>query len=322
MVNLADRPACASEDDSLCKTLWDWTHQGWLAGSADTIVAPVARILIIVAVAIVVRFLLHRLINRITTATVDGVVPVALRPLKEKALSTRFGEAAAASLLSERRRQRAETIGSILRSTASFAVFAIAFMLVLGELGIDLAPIIASAGIVGVALGFGAQNLVKDFISGIFMILEDQYGVGDIIDAQLASGTVEAVGLRTTRLRDPHGTVWYVRNGEVLRIGNKSQGVANVVLDIPIATADDVGRARSAIREVAAELWHDDEWRPSLLSEPTQSSVEERDDGGTVLRLTMVTRRGDQWPVGRELRSRIGARFADQEIDSPFTATH
>lgn len=321
MVTLADKPACADEDDSLCKTLWDWTHQGWLAGSADTIVAPVGRIVIIVVVAVVVRFLLYRLISRITKASVNGVVPVALRPLKEKAMSTRLGEAAAASLLSERRRQRAETIGSILRSTASFAVFAIAFVLVLGELGINLAPIIASAGIVGVALGFGAQNLVKDFISGMFMILEDQYGVGDIIDAQLASGTVEAVGLRTTRLRDPHGTVWYVRNGEVLRIGNKSQGVANVVLDIPVAAAD-VARARSSIRDLAAELWHDEEWRPSLLSEPTQSDVEERDDGTTVLRLTLVARRGDQWPVGRELRSRIGARFAADAIDSPLTSTH
>src|SRR3712207_5232276 len=115
-------------------------------------------------------------------------------------------------------------ISSVLRSFSSFVVLGIGVVLVLGELGVNLAPIIASAGVLGVALGFGAQNLVKDFIAGIGIILEDQYGVGDVVDLGEAIGTVEAVGLRITRLRDAHGVVWYVRNGEVLRVGNKSQG--------------------------------------------------------------------------------------------------
>src|SRR5262249_62355031 len=122
-------------------------------------------------------------------------------------------------LMSERRNQRAATIGSVLKSAVSFTVFVIALLLILSDLGVNLAPFIAGTSIVGVALGFGAQNIVKDFLSGMFMMLEDQYGVGDTIDFQLASGVVEAVGLRTTRLRDVNGTVWYVRNGEVLRVG-------------------------------------------------------------------------------------------------------
>ena len=128
----------------------------------------------------------------------------------------------------------------MLKSAVSFTLVVIAVLLILSELDIDLAPFIAGTSIVGVALGFGAQNIVKDFLSGMFMMLEDQYGVGDIIDFEKASGTVEAVGLRTTRLRDVNGTVWYVRNGEVVRVGNKSQGFAQVVLDVPIDARADV----------------------------------------------------------------------------------
>ena len=146
--------------------------------------------------------------------------------------------------------QRAETIASVLRSTVTAVVGTIAFIEILGTLGINLGPIVASAGIVGVALGFGAQNLVKDFLSGIFMILEDQYGVGDVIDLGVgdANGTVEAVGLRITRLRDVKGQVWHVRNGEVVRVGNKSQGWSRAVLDVPVAYGNDVAEASAVIK--------------------------------------------------------------------------
>ena len=125
----------------------------------------------------------------------------------------------------------------MLQSIASVSIFAVATMLVLGELGVQLAPLIASAGVAGVALGFGAQNLVKDFIAGLFMLLEDQYGVGDVIDVGEASGTVEAVGLRITTIRDGRGVLWYIRNGEIVRVGNRSQGWALVVVDVPIGFA-------------------------------------------------------------------------------------
>ena len=110
------------------------------------------------------------------------------------------------------------------------------------------------------ALGFGAQSLVKDFLSGIFMIFEDQYGVGDVIDAGEATGTVEAVGLRVTRLRDINGTVWYVRNGEILRVGNKSQNWARTVLDVGVAYGEDLARVRRILEEVARDLWEDEEF--------------------------------------------------------------
>ena len=151
-----------------------------------------------------------------------------------------------------RRAQRAETIGAVLRSVVAIVIWSIAVLTVLETLGVNLAPLIAGAGIVGVALGFGAQSLVRDFLSGIFMLIEDQFGVGDVIDTGVATGTVEGVSLRTTRLRDVDGVVWHVPNGDILRVGNKSQQWARAVVDVAVAYDADTGAATEVIREVAA----------------------------------------------------------------------
>jgi small conductance mechanosensitive channel len=175
---------------------------------------------------------------------------------------------------------------------------------------------VAGTSIVGVALGFGAQNIVKDFLAGMFMMLEDQYGVGDEIDFEQASGTVEAVGLRTTRLRDINGTVWYVRNGEVVRVGNKSQGYAQVVLDVPIAASVDIDAASAALREVAEEMHAEDEWASVFLGEPEVQGVESITRYETVLRLVVRVRPLEQWRTARELRRRIRDRLERLDIDA------
>src|SRR5262249_38486577 len=146
-----------------------------------------------------------------------------------------------------------------------------------------------SAGIVGVALGFGAQSLVKDFLSGIFMFLEDQYAVGDAVNVGSASGTVEALGLRVTRLRDVNGTVWYVRNGEILAVGNMSQHWARSVLDVTVANDADIDRVRELLHEVANEVWEDPEYTDSILEEPEVWGVERWDRDGVVVRLVVKT---------------------------------
>jgi moderate conductance mechanosensitive channel len=271
------------------------------------------RIASIILVSLIIRAVLRRMIDR-AVRPVRGEVPRILRPFKERLESSSFLESA--GLLSERRAQRAATLGSVLKSAASATIFVIAFLLVLSELNFDLAPFIAGTSIVGVALGFGAQNIVKDFLAGMFMLLEDQYGVGDVIDFEKAIGTVEAVGLRSTRLRDVNGTVWYVRNGEVVRVGNKSQGFAQVVLDIPIDAWADVDRASTAMRDVSREMADEEEWSGVFLSTPEVQGVEAMTREETVIRLVAKVRPLEQWRTARELRRRIRDRLERLDIDA------
>jgi small-conductance mechanosensitive channel len=183
-------------------------------------------------------------------------------------------------------------------------IFAIAIMQVMSELGFDLAPLLASAGIAGLAIGFGAQNLVKDFITGLFMLLEDQYGVGDVVDVGAASGTVVAVGLRITTIRDGQGVVWYIRNGEIARVGNKSQGWALVVVDVPVGFAG-IEEATEILRTAVAGLDDDPAWREDLMEPPEVLGIEQINVDGAVLRTTVKTTSAAQWRVARELRRRL-----------------
>jgi small-conductance mechanosensitive channel len=276
------------------------------------------RVVVIIVVAIVIRALLHRTIERLVRPVEVGKVPRVLSPFRERG-STLLTNA---GLLSERRVQRAATIASVLKSFVSVVIFTIGLMMIVNVLGFNLAPLIAGTSIVGVALGFGAQNVVKDFLSGMFMIFEDQYGVGDVIDFEKATGTVEAVGLRTTRLRDVNGTVWYVRNGEVVRVGNKSQGFAQVVLDVPIDAYADVERASAAMLDVAQELHSDPDWADIFLGEPEVQGVESMTLDETVIRLVVRVRPLEQWKTARELRGRIRERLDQLHIAASDPQTH
>jgi small conductance mechanosensitive channel len=188
---------------------------------------------------------------------------------------------------------------------------------VLGEIGIDLGPIVASAGIAGVALGFGAQSLVKDIISGFFMLVEDQYGVGDIVDVGEASGTVEAVSLRTTRIRDVKGTVWHVPNGTVQRVGNMSQQWARALLDVSVAYGSDVDLAQRVIKETADGLWNDRAWNGTILDEPEVWGVEQLALDAIHIRLVIKTKPAEQFRVMRELRGRLLKAFHEHGIEMP-----
>ncbi|MBK1786367.1 mechanosensitive ion channel family protein [Prauserella cavernicola] len=316
---LSDPPSCINEAGTWCQQIWQITGNEWLAGSANWLVAKPLHILLILVVAVLARYAIRKVIDRLTRAPVDeaensdnGKLPALLRPLRERAPEV------LGPLVIERRRQRAKTIGSVLKSLTSVVVFGLAFVLILGELGINLAPILASAGIVGVAIGFGAQNLVRDFLSGIFMMLEDQYGVGDIVDVGEAVGTVEAVGLRITTLRDLNGTVWYVRNGEVLRVGNSSQGYAVGVVDIPINYNTDVQRATTLLHDVAAEAAARPSIAPDVLEPPEVLGVENVTAEGTQLRLTVKVRPGRQWAVQRALRAEILPAFERAGFEPPL----
>ena len=275
------------------------------------VLATSGRILLVVVLALVLRAVLHRAIDRLVRRAVESSVPGVLRRLEDRAPAALLE---ASPLLSERRKQRAGTVGSALKSVASIVVFAVATTTVLSELGVDLGPVLASAGIVGVAVGFGAQNVIKDWLNGMFMILEDQYGVGDVIDVGQASGTVEAVSLRTTRLRAVDGTVWHVRNGEVLRVGNSSQGWSRALLDIPVSWGNDVEHVRGVIKGVADEMVAEDEWAAHVLEAPEVWGVESMGADGLVIRLVVKTKPLEQWEVARELRQRVKAAFEREGI--------
>jgi small conductance mechanosensitive channel len=204
-----------------------------------------------------------------------------------------------------RRHQRAVTIGAGLRSFATIIIWLVAIVAMLSALGIKAATLLTSAGLIGVALAFGAQNLLRDLIAGSFMIFEDQIGVGDVIDAGLASGTVESVSLRTTKLRDVEGVVWYVPNGGIPRVGNKSQQWSRAVLDIPVSYDTDIDHAQQVIRDTAVELSHDEQWRAAILAEPEVWGVESLNLDSVVIRLVVKTAPLEQWRVARELRARV-----------------
>jgi moderate conductance mechanosensitive channel len=303
-------PECVKETGTWCSNLYRMTGNDWLAASADWLVAKPLRILLILLIAFLVRFLARRLIDRLTRPS-RGKLPAVLRPLRERAPQ------ALGQLLSERREQRAKTIGSVFKSIVSFLVFGIAFVMVLAEFGVNLGPILASAGIVGVAIGFGAQNLVKDFLSGVFMMLEDQYGVGDVVDTGEAIGTVEAVGLRITTLRDVNGTVWYVRNGEILRVGNSSQGFAVAVVDVPLGYGADVGRATEILGQVSTDVTDTEPTSADVLEPPEVLGVERVSAEGITMRVTVKVRPGRQWAVQRALRARVMAEFEAAGIRPP-----
>ena len=292
-----------------CAAVYHWTGNEDLAHAAAWLIGKPLTIVWIVLVAFLARWLLHRVIARIVRRAQSGVLPsqLARGPFAEPESDT----------ARQRRVQRAATIGTLLRSIVSGVVVAIVVMMVLSEVGVDIAPLIASAGILGVALGFGAQSLVKDFLSGIFMIFEDQYGVGDIVNLGEASGTVEAVGLRVTRLRDVDGTVWYVRNGEILRVGNQSQNWARSVLDIAVGYTEDITRVRRILREVAHELWEDERYRDLIIEEPEVWGVQSLGPDSVVVRVTLKTMPQQQWTVSREMRERVKVRFDAEGIQMP-----
>ncbi|MEU2904425.1 mechanosensitive ion channel family protein [Streptomyces globisporus] len=275
---------------------------GWVEENWSTWLSTGLRILLIVAVAITLRYLIRRaltnLIDRMNRSA-QAVQGTALGGLLVNA---------------ERRRQRSEAIGSVLRSVASFLIMGTAALMILGAFKINLAPLLASAGVAGVALGFGARNLVTDFLSGVFMILEDQYGVGDTIDAGVASGEVIEVGLRVTKLRGDNGEIWYVRNGEVKRIGNLSQGWSTAGVDVTVRPTEDLEQVRKAITAAAETMTKEEPWAERLWGPVEVLGLDAVLLDSMTVRVTAKTMPGKSLGVERELRWRIKQALEDAGI--------
>jgi small conductance mechanosensitive channel len=304
-------PTCAV-GDQWCHYVEKLTGNVWLAQAANWLIAKPLAILGLVLVAAITRWVLHRLIDRLANRAAAGLPTPMLRNKREKAQTN---ASLSTAMAAGRRVQRAKTMASLLKNVTSIVILVVFGIMIIAELGYPIGPLLASAGIVGVAIGFGAQNLVADFFAGICMIFEDQYGVGDAVDLGEAVGTVEAVGLRVTRLRDVEGTVWYVRNGQILRVGNQSQNWARTVLDIPVSHSQDLLKVQQVLRDVAHDLWDDEDYKGRILEEPEVWGVQELTPEWITVRVVLKTAPLEQWGIAREMRQRIKGRFDYEGID-------
>jgi small conductance mechanosensitive channel len=316
--------ACGPQPGLACEWIWDATASGSLAALADWLIERPLKVAVILIGAVVVNRLVKRAIDRLISRLVESRTREEGEAEAES--STRLaqlGRRARGRLQNihdqaDRSRQRFATVGTVLRGIAGVAVYGVALMVALGELGLNLGPLIAGAGIVGLAIGFGAQSLVSDFIAGIFIIIEDQYGVGDYVDVGVASGTVEKVGLRTTTLRDVNGTVWTIPNGEIRRVGNSSQLWARTVLDVDVAYDTDIDLAASVIKEVADEVWREELESTTIIEEPEIWGVQSFGADAISIRLAVKTDPGEQWATGRLIRARLKKAFDANGIEIPF----
>lgn len=308
-------PAGGGAGNAFCETVYRVTGVELLARIAGIMFPVVFEIALILIVAVIVNRLARRAIGRFERRIAAGGIglPGGLaRGASDQAAPNEAGRLAA----------RTETIGSVLRSVTTGTIGVLAGTLVLGALGINLGPLIAGAGIAGVALGFGAQNLVRDFLAGVFILLEDQYGLGDVVDVGdagnvLASGTVEEFTLRVTRLRDVQGTVWWVPNGEIRRVGNSSQLWARSLIDVRVPYGTDVEHATAVIKGVADAVWRDERWASQILEEPEVWGVEAFGPSEFLMRLVVKVEPARQWAVNRELRARLLAAFDQEGIEVP-----
>lgn len=294
---------CTEEHGWICERLFALTDNQALANLSDEILGPLLRIVGVLLIAFFLRKLLKRVIERvIKTAIVKG-------------LEANTGSGPAQL---QRSSVRGQTVAGVLKALSSATIWVLAGLIVLGEVGIELAPLIAGLGIVGVALGFGAQHLVSDLVSGLFMLAEDQFGVGDIIEVDGLWGEVEHVGLRTTQLRGLDGMLYTLRNGNIKITGNSNKGWTRVILDIGVAYATDLRRAAEVIKTVAEEASQEPELQGMFTGEPEIWGVTDFGDNSISIRLVVRSAPAAHWQLGRDLRLRIKEAFDREGIEIPF----
>lgn len=272
------------------------------------------QILLILFVSTVVQFVVFRIINKAADRAVknpNGKLGLRRHPAREETKQAKAQEA--------RRQARIRTLANVGRSAVAIVIWLWACLAILDRLGLNVAPLIASAGVVGVALGFGAQSLVKDFLSGIFMLLENQYGVGDVIAVGDVEGTVENMTLRVTTLRDIDGVLWYIRNGDIERVGNQSNTYSVARLEIPVSLTADPRNAGEVIQNAAFESAQSERNRASVIEAPELLGVSKFETDYMTYRVTVKTMPGDQWGVSRAMYEDILDALQKAGITLPGT---
>lgn len=280
--------------------------KNWLSDHGSLLIAHGLQIIGIIIVAALLRKFVSRTISRVVRHAAQVAETRAGRLLEGSGL-----------VATERTRQRTQAIGSVLSSVSTTVIFGIAVLMIISVVQIPITPILASVSAVGVAVGLGARDLITDFLAGISMIFEDQYGVGDVVDTGAAKGTVLEVGLRVTKLRDADGAIWYVRNGSITRVSNQSQGWSRAVVDVPVHYGEDVGRVHEVLTVAVEAMYAEKGWREKFLDgqPPQVMGIENLDGEAVVIRVQARTAPQRHSEVARELRRRIKAALDSAGIE-------
>ena len=297
------------DDDWLCRQIFQTTENELLsrvAGAGSTLL----RILLVLVIAWLVVRVLKRLVGRFS-ARFESRIEGRLDRAQER------GAMSDSQRFRGRRRQRLHAITGVMRGAISTVVWLIALLQIVGLLGIPLQPILAGAGLFGIVVGFGAQQLVRDVLAGIAMLIEDQYGVGDWIEVEGKFGIVERVGLRSTAFRDVDGTVHHVLNGYIQRVGNLSQEWARATLDVPVALDVDIPMAKALIHKVASDLAADEVWGQDIIGPPELWGVQEFGPAGIKIRVVVPTKPLRNFDVTRQLRERLKSAFEQGGVRMP-----
>jgi len=267
------------------------------------------RIIGVVIAGIAASLILRVIIRRIVNEVVRGV--------KRANQVDDTQELDASPISAMRSVQRTRTLGSVLNNTSTWVIVIVVSILVLTELGFSVTALVASAGILGAALGFGAQSIIKDVLNGLFMVFEDQLGVGDVVDRGTAEGVVERVGIRITEIRDVSGTLWFVRNGEILRVGNKTQDWSRVILDLPVPYDSNIDDIQNLLLESAQEFAASPQWRRKIMEDPEVWGVQSLSAEAVTLRLVVKVRAGEQWTAERALYRALKDSLDKRQVDIP-----
>nr|WP_193554525.1 mechanosensitive ion channel domain-containing protein [Glaciihabitans arcticus] len=267
-------------------------------------------VLIIIIVAVIVRIVLQFAIRRVVNRVVSGV--------KKKQNVDDTQALFSSPLAAVRVVQRTRSLGTVLSNVVTTAVVVVAIVAIIGKVLPEATGAFAlMTGALGAGLGFGAQNIIKDILNGLFMVVEDQLGVGDVVDLGPATGVVEAVGIRITQVRDVNGTLWFVRNGEILRVGNMSQGWSRVIIDLAVPYESDVEAVQERILATAQGLSTDAKWRSRILEKPEIWGIESISAEAVVIRLVIKTRPNNKDDVARELRARLKRGLDEMGVRLP-----
>lgn len=280
----------------------------WMADAASTY-SGIFRVIGLLVMGILARILVGFSIKRIVNQVVLGV--------KKAHNVEETRELTASPVEALRAVQRTRTLGSVFNNTATWVIVSIVTILILAELGFSVTALVASAGIIGAAIGFGAQGIVKDVFNGLFMVFEDQLGVGDVVDVGIATGVVERVGIRITEIRDISGTLWFVRNGEILRVGNQTQDWSRVIMDLPVPYQSDIDDIQNVLLESANAFAQSPEWRRKVIEDPEVWGVQSLTAEAITLRLVVKVRAGEQWAAQRALYRVLKEALDKREVDIP-----